>query len=94
MNLPGGVTLDEAGGMCPFQALGQIHGHPFYFRYRWGSATLDIGLPGGDPIGRPIYSAGLSYGTSLDGSLSDGEFEALFARLAATFTPDPQGPRS
>ena len=93
MNLPGGVTLDEAGGMCPFQALGRIHGHPFYFRYRWGAASLTIARPGGSAVFDPVYSVGVQYGHDLDGHLSTDEFEALFARLSAAFIPTPlEGP--
>jgi hypothetical protein len=36
-------TITEQGGACPYQATGTVLGQPFYFRFRNGYATLDIG---------------------------------------------------
>lgn len=46
-----GLKITSAGGMAPFQALGTLHGYPFYFRARHEWATLQLSAPGTDPVG-------------------------------------------
>jgi hypothetical protein len=46
-----GLKITSAGGMLPFQALGTLHGFPFYFRARHEWATLHLSAPGTDPVG-------------------------------------------
>ena len=46
-----GLKITSAGGMMPFQALGTLHGLPFYFRARHEWATLHLSAPGTDPVG-------------------------------------------
>lgn len=64
-------TITEQGGACPYQATGTILSLPFYFRYRHGHATLEVGES----------RFGTAHGDSYDGSLSDEEFETLFRLL-------------
>jgi hypothetical protein len=46
-----GLKITSAGGAFPFQALGTLHGLPFYFRARSEWATLHLSAPGTDPVG-------------------------------------------
>lgn len=48
--LPDFIKVHFSGGVCPFQAIGEICWHPFYFRARHGEWTLDFAKPGKDPI--------------------------------------------
>lgn len=49
-----GFIVHSAGGTCPFQADGLIHGAPWYYRDRHGVATLNVGIIDGDrPYGYP-----------------------------------------
>lgn len=50
-----GLRIFDAGGMCPFQAWGSWHGHPWYFRFRGFHASLDVSVT--DPISTPYWSA-------------------------------------
>lgn len=52
-------TVTQIGGKCPCQAEGVFYGFPFYFRARHGSWTLDVVLPGDDPVcaAGPVYHA-------------------------------------
>lgn len=65
-------TITEQGGACPYQATGTILGQHFYFRYRNGHASLEIG---------ESSSFSTAYGDPYDGSLDDEEFESLFRLL-------------
>jgi hypothetical protein len=65
-------TITEQGGACPYQATGTILGQPFYFRYRNGYASLEIGE---SPV------CGTAYGDSYAGSLDNEEFEMLYRTL-------------
>jgi hypothetical protein len=69
----------RAGGACPVQAEGTYKDLPFYFRYRWGEASL--GLGGEDHILNPEYESSMVYGDGLDGSLTLGEFHELFTKM-------------
>lgn len=52
-------TVTQIGGYCPCQADGVFYGFPFYFRARHGDWTLDVALPGNDPVcaSAPVYHA-------------------------------------
>lgn len=76
------VILEWAGGAVPFQGFGTWLGYPFYFRYRGGWASLDIGMPGGDPLDPTLWSAGVDYGENLSGWLDFSEFVLLLAYLS------------
>lgn len=52
-----GVTVNEYGGMCPFQMTGTVDDYRFYFRCRWGSCTLDVTTDPDDP--EPFMATGL-----------------------------------
>ena len=95
------LSLESAGGVCPFQADGTLDGYQFYFRYRNGSMTLRVGSNDGDLFFKPMYSASMEYGDEYGGSLSSEQFEEVFTTLvkelkksdifwefAGTFTQD------
>ncbi|HEX9088668.1 MAG TPA: hypothetical protein VF867_14210 [Arthrobacter sp.] len=69
-------TITEQGGACPYQATGTVLGQHFYFRYRNGYATLEIGDKG---------HVGIAHGDSYSGSLDDEEFESLFRKLLKAY---------
>lgn len=50
-----GLHIVSAGGYCPFQAEGTLHGYPFYFRARSGSIRLVVGH--GDLWFMPMWAA-------------------------------------
>lgn len=54
-----GVTVDYAGGNCPVQIEGSIHGQPFYFRARGDAWSVGIG---GDPVCKPDWEHYEDYG--------------------------------
>lgn len=72
------LIFHRAGGACPVQAEGLYEGRPFYFRYRWGFASLGLG---DSPVTKPEYESSMSYGQAFDGFLSLGEFNDIFTRL-------------
>jgi hypothetical protein len=72
------LVFDRAGGACPVQANGTYQEQPFYFRYRWGFASLGLG---NDPILNPEYESSMSYGAAMDGFLNIGEFKEIFKEL-------------
>jgi len=72
------LVFDRAGGACPVQATGTYKGEPFYFRYRWGYASLGLG---NEPIINPDIEYELQYGDGMDGFLSLGEFHDIFTKL-------------
>lgn len=74
-----GLIIERAGGVVPFQSEGTILGYQYYFRYRGGNASLRVG--GEDPVGEPLWSAYMTYGDDLGGSLSMKEFTYLFCAL-------------
>lgn len=54
-----GVTIKWAGGNCPVQIEGDVHGQPFYFRARGDSWSVGIG---GEPVGSPNWEHEEDYG--------------------------------
>jgi hypothetical protein len=72
------LIFDRAGGACPVQATGTYKGEPFYFRYRWGYASLGLG---NEPVSNPDIEYELQYGDGMDGFLSLGEFHDIFTKL-------------
>ena len=44
------LKIDSIGGSCPCQAEGEMDGHPFYFRARYGKWTLMVVPPGQDTV--------------------------------------------
>ncbi|MGV8847693.1 hypothetical protein [Tessaracoccus sp.] len=87
-----GLTLDTAGGACPFQAEGTLHGLPFYFRYRSAHATLSLCAPDAEEFDyfAPLYLAGMDFGEEYDGFLSDEQFQGLFADLVRQLVRAPR----
>jgi len=83
------LVFSRAGGACPVQAEGSYQGQPFYFRYRWGFASL--GLGGENPILHPEYSSSLSHGDSFDGFLSSHEFKNIFTKMLQSIISQQQG---
>lgn len=51
-----GIVITSAGGIIPFQAEGTLHGYPFYYRDRHGSATLYVGEADGETPYLPSYA--------------------------------------
>jgi hypothetical protein len=76
------AAIHYAGGVVPFQAFGEWRGCEFYFRYRGGWASLDVALPGDDPVDLPAWTAGVDYGETFDGALDFSEFTYIFCYLA------------
>lgn len=57
-----GIIIYSAGGLLPFQAQGLLHGLPFYYRHEWGSASLAVAGPNGEPFGNEVlYRASVDY---------------------------------
>lgn len=78
------LEITQAGGMCPFQAEGTLHGVPFYFRFRHNWAELRILSDGGSDAGwfKPLYAAGCEHGENEDQGWLDGpDFVELMTRL-------------
>lgn len=58
-----GIIISSAGGIWPFQAEGLLHGLPFYYKDKQGSASLHIGPADGSPFGSDcIYYATVETG--------------------------------
>lgn len=73
------LDIEWAGGACPFQAEGILHGLPLYFRFRHSWA--DLRIDSGDWY-QPLYSAGTAFGAGKDlGWLDPHEFVKLMTRL-------------
>jgi hypothetical protein len=73
------LEITYAGGICPFQAEGTLHGLPFYFRFRHNWAELRIQSA---DWWQPLYIAGGEYGEGEDqGWLTDEEFRVIMAEL-------------
>lgn len=83
-----GITFSYAGGACPVQAMGTYQDMPFYFRYRWGEASLGWG---DEPIVKPLYEDVLPYGDSFDGFLTLEEFEDVFINLMYNLVRQKEG---
>jgi hypothetical protein len=81
-----GAVLQEYGGAVPFQAEGSWHGHPFYFRYRNGQASLSLTAEGRNPVGNPHWSGAVDFGDPIQGILTFEEFLHLFGRCARELT--------
>lgn len=74
-----GLHVEWAGGLCPFQAEGTLHGLPFYFRFRHSTGTLRVG---GDLHFKALYAAGMEFGEDEDQSwLSGDPFVDLLSQL-------------
>ena len=81
------LQIVSAGGACPFQSEGTLQGHPYYFRYRHGYASLSVG--GEDCVGSPLWHAGEELTDQDDGWLSFEEFTNVFTRLASRLERAP-----
>lgn len=80
------LTIEAYGGSYPVQAEGTLAGHPFYFRYRSGNASLKVG---GDLFQQSLWLATTAYGDGLQGHLSLDEFKSLFRQLVAALDRAP-----
>lgn len=95
-----GLYFTEAGGAAPYKAEGTWGDHTFRFRYRHGTATLDVSTDSndepymysinyGDDGNYPRWSATVSYGHEYGGVLTDTEFIYLFCLLGSQLGPAP-----
>jgi hypothetical protein len=83
-----GLIVTSAGGVCPFQSQGTLHGLPYYFKYRHEFASLQVGQAGKDPFSDYLYHAGFEYGD--EGHSIDGlEFGQLMLRLVPALERAP-----
>lgn len=81
-----GLKITSAGGMLPFQALGTLHGFPFYFRARHEWATLHLSAPGTDPVGwEHLYHAGIEAPFMVDAKI----FCELMLKLVSALERSP-----
>lgn len=81
-----GFKLHSYGGSFPVQAEGEVFGHPFYFRYRHGVASLCVG--GEDVVLNPLYVSTIEHSEdSYAGILDDDEFVDLFLNLIKNLEP-------
>lgn len=78
-----GLLITSAGGACPFQVEGTLHGLDFYFRYRHGYADLRVG----DAFRHHLYQSGTAFGDEWAGVLSHEEFADLMAQLVPELAP-------
>lgn len=77
-----GLLVTSAGGACPFQSEGTLHGYPYYFRYRSGWVSLELRHPQTEEhSSEHLYSAGMEYGDDLAGWLDRDEFITLLTTL-------------
>lgn len=81
--LPDFIKVHFSGGVCPFQAIGEICGHPFYFRARHGEWTLDFAKPGKDPIDDSFH--GYSGDDPSEGYMTEGDFLKILIELGTEF---------
>ncbi len=74
-------TDEQTCWACPTQWEGTLKdGRSFYFRYRWGTASLGVAPIGEDPVLHP-NTTGEQLGDGLDGVLSTDDYRASFVRL-------------
>lgn len=87
-----GLLVESAGGACPYQSEGTIKGYPYYFRYRNGSASLKIGMPGTKPYGwdTVLWDASKNHGDDYDGFLEPEEFANLMIELVPHLSRSPR----
>jgi hypothetical protein len=68
---------------APMQYEGQLRdGRRYYFRYRWGIASLGIGASRAEAIADP-NTVSVQIGDELDGYLNADQFEEVASRLLA-----------
>lgn len=86
-----GLVVESAGGSVPFQSEGTLHSMPYYFRYRGGGASLRLSPVGHDDthMDTVLYSASLSYGDWLSGSLNPDEFSDLMRQCVVSLSIAP-----
>lgn len=83
-----GLHIDSAGGYCPFQADGTLHGYPFYFRFRSGNARLVVGTDPDSLWFMPLWSADDHFGADqLD--LAEAALSPLLTRLISELRRAP-----
>lgn len=80
-----GVTVHRHGGLCPEEWTGEVDGHPFYFRERWGQWHIEVDLR---PNGRFIRTI---VGTDNDGTSRYEESELEEGDVIAYGTTDIEG---
>ena len=74
-----GVTFTSAGGACPVQAEGTYKEFNFYFRFRWGTASLSISKD--DAIMNSEHKATAIISDDMDGFMTKNEFLECFTGL-------------
>lgn len=74
-----GVIFTSAGGACPVQAEGTYKEFNFYFRFRWGTASLSISKD--DAVMNSEHKATAIISDDMDGFMTKDEFLECFVRL-------------
>lgn len=62
------LIISSAGGLMPFQAEGLIEGYPFYYRDKYGSASLSVGATDGERPYLGDTTLWVSHCESVDGA--------------------------
>jgi len=81
------------GGLCPVQYEGEIEGHPYYFRARGSTWSLELAQPGNDSFISPVLYVWGYYGEPDDiygaGYMEEKEVKTLIHEIANKYLTDP-----
>lgn len=78
-----GLIVSSAGGICPFQSEGLLHGLPYYLKERGGWISLRVGQTEGNAFSDVLYAAGMEYKEFADISY----FEDMLIKLVPLLKP-------
>jgi hypothetical protein len=81
--LPDYIKVHSSGGVCPFQAVGTVCDHPFYFRARHGDWTIDFAEIGKDPIEESFF--GYTDDDPADGYMKEEDFLKIILEYGEKF---------
>ena len=81
--LPDYIKVHSSGGVCPFQAIGTVCDHPFYFRARHGDWTIDFAEIGKDPVEESFH--GYTGDDPAEGYMKEEEFLKIILECGAEF---------
>lgn len=81
--LPDFIKVQSSGGVCPFQAIGTVCDHPFYFRERHGEWTIDFAEKGKDPVDDSFH--GYSGDDPSEGYMKEEDFLKILIELGTEF---------
>jgi len=80
------------GGFCPVQYEGEIERHPYYFRARGSTWSLELAQPGNDPFISPVLYVWGYYGEPDDiygaGYMEEEETRILIHEIAHKYLTD------